>query len=693
MQIERPRIGLAAALILLWASPPQAQVTTWQLGGGLPWSEADTASVMIDFEGGEGAIQPIYITPDQNIISLLGDWSRFRVPNVMGEFDFMEGERPRIWKWLDGRNIPTESGLFLVDGDSTTYNTASTQRIDREYFTIDLAVPVPAHQFGFFTPPRGFRSDGTSLVDDFVPAFIVSVQEEPTGFLSSSNIVKRRQYASEELPIAEPLKKIVADVRENFDPQVHLDFPRQHVRFIRYAAQLTLLDLEAQSRLGNLAIPLHGSIADFELFGEGVPKRAVYRSRIIDLGQEQNFGRLFFAATPMRMVDGVSVEAPDAQAVVEIEVRTGRDDDPNVYHEFIVTGQEKAVSLEHYENLMPRMLKRCSSCEFVVREPRPGMQASIGYDSENWSFWSTPFTESGQPLLLISGSYIQLKITFQSSAFDDFVRLDSLWIEQAPLLAREVMGEVARLDEPQPLRGYAEVELGEMTDFVYDVRAAFEGQDQPGFDALRIHTGSRPRFKYLEIGDERTEPQEVVEEERGLLIHLSERITRVTNRPLRVIFGTEVFDLATSFEGEVLDLGQETLPQPIIGGDVSDEVSTNSLRVLSISESAPEPVQDLRFSTPVLTPNGDGVNDELEIAYSLFTLPERVSAVLDVYALDGRRVTRIPLGEQNSGPQTIRWNGRDEDQALLAPGLYLVAVSIQAESSAGLKMRPVGIAY
>ncbi len=76
---------------------------------------------------------------------------------------------------------------------------------------------------------------------------------------------------------------------------------------------------------GNQARSLLGTIGEFEVYGEGFPKRATYRSKIIDLGVEQNFGRLFFAATLMRFVDGEAVETPNARAFAEVGVRTGRD--------------------------------------------------------------------------------------------------------------------------------------------------------------------------------------------------------------------------------------------------------------------------------------------------------------------------------------------------------------------------------
>ena len=46
-----------------------------------------------------------------------------------------------------------------------------------------------------------------------------------------------------------------------------------------------------------------------------------------------------------------------------------------------------------------------------------------------------PFTRSGQAIDLRGGTHFQLRIVFKSEEFDSLVRLDSLWIETAPLLA------------------------------------------------------------------------------------------------------------------------------------------------------------------------------------------------------------------------------------------------------------------
>ena len=676
--------GLAVSIGLLAPIALKAEVTTWQLGGSQPWAGQDTVSIMIDFERVPGAIQPVRVEPGVNIISLLDNWTTFRQPKELG---YIDGERPRIWKWNEGNGDPTENGVALIDADSTTYNSSKAEGIDKQFFTIDLAVPMPAHTFGFHTPSSGFRSDGTPLPTDSTPAFQVSIQEENSEIFA----VKGPQ----------PLARIVAAPTENFAPDVHIGFDQQYVRFFRWARKFSIIDETALTRVsgtaggqGNQARSLLGTISEFEVYGKGFPKRATYRSKIIDLGAEQNFGRLFFVATPMRVVAGEAVEAPDARAFVEVEVRTGRDDDPNIYHEYTVTGKEKVVSRARYEtDLRTGFARTCASCDFVQRSPRPGMRAGVTYDSDNWTFWSTPTTQSGLPLNLESGSFIQVFITFHSTRFEDFVRLDSLWVERAPLLAARVLGEVAPLADPQPVRGFGEVALGEMVEFAYDLSASFSGGNQRGFDQVHIHTGARPAFKELLVSGQAADPATVREEDDGLTVILPERVTRANNAPLRIVFAAEVFELATTFLGTVTDSQAETLPQPIVAGDASEMLSTNSLRVLSFSNQQPALLQNLRFSTPVLTPNGDGVHDELRVAYALYGLPEQVPIELVVYALDGRRMATVPQGLQTAGPQMARWDGRDSEGQALPPGVYLLSVALQSELRTAALLRPLGIAY
>ena len=667
---------------LILAQSTAAQISHWQLGGsGLAWSENDTTRLFVDSATTPGAIQPTYFTLDETVFSHIDNWAFWRDPSDR-IFDYLDGETPRMWKWNHGVPDPSENGSWLIDSDPITYNPPKADRIEKETFTMDLAVSVPAVAFGFIPPSEGFRSDGTPLETDFVPAFQVTASVAPEPPVLEGNV--------------NPLSTVITDTKSNFEPHVRIDFTRQYLRFFRYRRTLSLLDEDAQAKSGNVAIALIGSISEFQLFAQGVPRQAIYKTKITDLGAPVNFGRLFWQATKFRMVHGTPVETPDAAAQLKIEVRTGLDDDPAVYHEYMDTGLERVVSRDYYENsLRTRFVRITAASDLSERQPKPGVRASIGYDSDNWTFWSAPFVESGQPLSLRNGTYLQFRITMESDSFDDFVRLDSLWVETAPLLAANVRGEVAPLDDPQPVGGITQVPLGQAIEFVYDLQADFETVNAPGFDLLRIRTGHQTELKSLQLGESRAEtaPAEVTQEPEGLLIHLPERITRANNPPIRIVFGTEIFEFATTFQSEVLDSERDVLPQPVVGADVGEALSTNSLRVLGTTGQATAFIQNLTFSAAVFTPNGDGINDELHVAYSLFRLPEPVPVVLEVYSLDGRRVALVEAGLQNAGPQSLRWDGRDETGQWLPPGLYLTALNLRSEFAADPQLRPLGIAY
>ena len=115
--------------------------------------------------------------------------------------------------------------------------------------------------------------------------------------------------------------------------------------------------------------------------------------------------------------------------------------------------------------------------------------------------------------------------------------------------------------------------------------------------------------------------------------------------------------------------------------------------MLGANDETPDFIQSLALSTPVLTPNGDGVHDQLQIRYSLFRLPGAVPVALEVYALDGRRIARLDKGRQDSGDQAIMWDGRDETGQLLPPGLYLLSLALQTQFVQAKQLLAVGIAY
>ncbi len=663
------RYLLATCVMALGADAREAraQISLWKIGGsGLAWSASDTSRVMVEIDAAANALRPRYFKRDENMLLAVSGWSELKRPRELG---YLDGHQPRLW-FADGTNVNQTSYFdspLYVDGERSTYNTARGG-----YWTIDVGVPVPAALFGFSTPTQGTRSDGVPLNQDPVPAFEVSISEETDSALDESGY--RR------------LSTLVADVPQNFDPEVEIDFPQQYVRFVRYNRNNSLID-EQNTTDSNT---IRGTIAEFVLKGEGVPKRALYRSKVLSLGGEVNFGRMFWSGRALRLVDGVPTEIDSASVWLEVEMRVGRDDDPNIYYEYTDSGKEFEVTRQRYENEL-----RLPETEGILQIDRqPGIRAAIQYDSDNWSFWSSPIIASGSRLDLRNASHVQLQIALQSRSFGDWVELDSLWIEVSPPLADRVVGEVARLDDMHPARGFTQVELGRQEQFVYDIAADF-AVSRGGFDGVRVRTGSRPHFLRLEMGDPLVEVDAlaVVEGEGELVVELPRRVSRDNDERVRIVFAAPVFLHATTFEGEVFDTRAENLPQPVEPGDAGAELSTNDLRVLGGADDTRGFVRDLRLSTAVFTPNGDGVHDQLEMDYDLFLLPDPIPIAWVVYDLRGDVLARLPIGAQQAGPQVARWDGRDLRGQLVSPGLYLVGIELQSELKTTRHLRPVGVAY
>ena len=661
-------------ILLILATHVDGQIGVFKFGGnGNAWSRSDSNTVFIDFRTFPGSIAPAYFNGEDNILDQLPFWSPFKFPT---ELDYEDGLIPRVWRaangfyWFTAGTLTTE----WVDGDSSSYSPPVRRGIESEWYTFDVGVPVPADVVGFYTPPTGFRADGTPLSDDIFKAFEVSISEEFDPVLNQEN--GDGDYHR--------LEHLVADFPLNYEANVQLEFPKQYVRFIRLQRKPSIDD-------GVRGVQ-QGTIGEFELKGAGVPRRVIYISQVIDLGRIVNFGNIYWSATPMRYVNGVAEEVTDANASVKVEVRSGRDADPNVYYEFTDTGAERVVTRSRYENELKQPDQATGG---GIQEGKPGLRASVVYDTENWTFWSFPIAEPGVQAPLERGSHIQARITLESESYFDFLRLDSLWVETSAPLALQVVGEIARSDDPDPERGLTEVSLGETTDFTYDIRAQFDNVGQSGFDALRIRTGSRPSFKRLEMGDPLVEVEaaEIVEEEDQLVVYLPQRVTRQSSDPLRIVFGAEVFVFANTFAGEVFDTQSANLPQQIEAGDATEAIGTNTLRVLGAGQQNSEIIENLSFASAAVTPNGDGINDALRIDYTLYRMPSAIPVELNVYDLQGRRVGRVDLGVQSAGPQRVEWDGSNGEGSLLPPGMYLLEIALRAELKTFRHLRPVGVAY
>ena len=145
-------------------------------------------------------------------------------------------------------------------------------------------------------------------------------------------------------------------------------------------------------------------------------------------------------------------------------------------------------------------------------------------------------------------------------------------------------------------------------------------------------------------------------------------------------FAAAIFRNGTTFKPFVRHSAAGTdgnLWQQVEPGDATALTDSRQL-TLSIPVGG-EVLGDLSLSPNPFTPNGDGINDELTVAFSIFQVTQARQARLRLYSLDGRLIWENST-QVSGGPQQIRWNGRDEADRTVPPGLYICRIDFGADS-------------
>jgi len=102
-------------------------------------------------------------------------------------------------------------------------------------------------------------------------------------------------------------------------------------------------------------------------------------------------------------------------------------------------------------------------------------------------------------------------------------------------------------------------------------------------------------------------------------------------------------------------------------------------------------VQRLELRPEVFTPNGDGVNDALDMRFVVFKL-DAATPTLALYDLASRQVAAVESTPTATGHR-FTWTGRDASGALVAPGMYLYRLDLGAESGPGTHTGAISVVY
>lgn len=661
--------GMVLGLVLVMASAGHSQVERLVIGqGGIPWGEVAEEVAALEDTTAAGSLQPREFLPWENVlVGPRGDGGQYRnllnlnwavAKTGKGTATFKMGLTPRFWQRATGDYA---KGVFeLIDG-----NPDNALNRFQATWTFDMGIPLPLTRIVFYAPLQGMGVTGEAFKNMFPREYEVTAALESVDYLESV-----------EETVHHPLAIELGKTYYNNRRVTEIDFLPMALRYFRLFFDL---------RVGSY---VNYTLSEVEAYAEGFPPRTWYESQIIDMGEPVNFGRLHWSFSRFRK-EGAQGElqlAPDAPVRFSLETRSGRDETPLVYHTITEIGKEREATKTDFDRALEPSL---------TIGARPGDRGSITDDAENWSFWSASYKNSGQPVESPDGrQYLKLKFAMESDDVFAFGRLDSIAIEYSPLLVDQLFGEVALLDQPQPPRGVVDVPAGQDTVFTYDVLPSFSSAARAGFDAIRLLTPSTPEFVGLEMGDPPVSvvPDSVREEKGELVVYFpSQRIGPDTSQPVRILFRSTVLSFSSFFTGEVFDSQSEALPQSIDPGDANPAVSTDGVQVFSSIEKL-DALSSLRLSPAVVSPNGDGVNDQASISFVLLGI-ETGEVAVGIYDLSGREVRILVAADWGQDTYEIQWDGMDDDGDRVLPGIYLCRVSVKTDIGTSEEIHPLAVAY
>lgn len=149
-------------------------------------------------------------------------------------------------------------------------------------------------------------------------------------------------------------------------------------------------------------------------------------------------------------------------------------------------------------------------------------------------------------------------------------------------------------------------------------------------------------------------------------------------RLVRLRFAAQLYLPGTRLAVAVRQSQPPTAWQEADGGDVTGLSPAKGLAIRARGAAAA--IAQVEIAPNPFTPNGDGINEEVEIAFSLFRVQAARSLVVRVYTLAGRPVRQL-AARATGGRQQFVWDGRDAAGRVVPPGLYLCKIEVEADAA------------
>jgi len=148
---------------------------------------------------------------------------------------------------------------------------------------------------------------------------------------------------------------------------------------------------------------------------------------------------------------------------------------------------------------------------------------------------------------------------------------------------------------------------------------------------------------------------------------------------IQIRFRATVFLTGTAFDMCIGHSARPDVWQRVDGGDATYLTSSDELRVLV--SGGEEIIGDVEIGPNPFTPNGDGLNDVVEIGFTVFKVNVSRGVRVTIHSLDGRCVVEMSQVRSGaSGRYGFVWTGEDEGGGRVVPGMYVCRLEVDVDS-------------
>ena len=410
-----------------------------------------------------------------------------------------------------------------------------------------------------------------------------------------------------------------------FQQSYHFAFPLRKIRYIFYHRSGIPTRLQIRQ-----------SVFEYILYGEGHVAATEMVSDFIDLGSMKSVRKLSWDA--------------DLPAGTQIEIRSQ-------------TGNTFELQKKYFhKNGTELDSARFAKLPKSVR----GRIDTLKLKGPDWSGWSQPYDFPAEAFLSPTPrQFLQLQIQLANDDPQLTPILRSLTLEfDDPL----VSGGIAARILPR------EVGLDSLQRFTYLLQPTSARNDQ-GFDEVFIEVPGDVQEVGVRVGGQSVQPGEVELMDGLLRVGLPERVREDS---VEVQFTVQITTNATLFEAWVGD-SQQNVRQGV------EPLEPRSMIVFVPDVAGGSLLRNVQV-TPVVTPNGDGVNDEAQINFIVVQVASNPN--VEIYALTGSHLRT--LDQDAAG---FAWDGRDDAGAVLPPGVYICRIRMKADSGDQSVYRIISLAY